>query len=157
EKEKGRDGVEREETFVYAQRTGTDYLFLVPVAVVKELKQLDLRDRSGLARYQARIGATLASLTPTGTPPGIYPVTSPLGTVQVGGVGGGKGEEVKMGGRARVEVGRFGLIRRVGDKKDGKDGDKRWSVDKGSSLEEFSLDSDKVAKFVEELATLKAA
>src|SRR5262249_50405015 len=37
EREKGRDGTEREETYVYAQRSGADFLFLVSQRIVKAL------------------------------------------------------------------------------------------------------------------------
>jgi hypothetical protein len=143
EKVKGSDK-EIERTYVYAKHSGSDLLFLVTPDVVKRLRDVDLRDRRGVDLTQGLIDATLKSLYTSPNYVGYYLGASPLATGAVQRFDKDKAKEIKLTVRTPYELRKYHFIK----------ADKTWQ-DK-SGVDEFTVDSDKVAKFVEEMSELKA-
>jgi len=143
-KEKEKD---KETTLVYATRSGTDLVFQVSPAVVKLLKDTDLRDRSWLSLLQPVLDAGLVGMA--ASPDGLAPLWlgSPLSTGRVmTGFDPAKVTDIKLAIRSRFE------LRSLSFQWNAKDKD--WQ-DK-SGLQEFTADPDKIKQFLDWLNELNA-
>jgi hypothetical protein len=138
---------DREKTGVYAKRSGTNMIFVLPIESLKYLKDTDFRDRASAMNVQAQLVAAQAGMS-AAEPVNALLFGSPYFTGQLYTLDADKIKEVKLTVRSRYELRSFAFQRDLKDK------DKTWS-DK-SGLQEFSLDQDKVNQFVKDYAKLHA-
>lgn len=143
-KEKEKD---KETTVVYATRSGTDLLFQVSPAVVKVLKDADLRDRSWLSMLQPILDASLVGMA--AAPEGLGPLWlgKPLTTGRViSSLDPTRVYEIKLAIRSRYELRSLAFRWNVKDK--------TW--EDRSGLLEFTADADKIKQFLEWISELNA-
>lgn len=173
----GRDKAPAEEAGVYAMHSGKDLLFLVAPDVVKTLREIDLRDRSSVLLPTPLLAAGWSGMV-AGDPYAALLGVSPLVTQRFPQFDSSQVKEVKLAVRTPLELRVFSFQRKPAEKKaedkktEEKKDDKQkqeakkdemkeepkaaaaqWSD--ASGLLEFHLDSEKVNRFLEELAVLE--
>jgi hypothetical protein len=136
---------EKDKPAVYAQRSDKDLLFLLPSDYVRMLREVDLRDRTGVITAQPVVSAALLGLQVD--PVNAFLASSPLATNQVLSFDAAKVRVLKLAIRTPDEL-RNLFFQRFAD-------GKGWGDQAG--LQEFNLDSQKVTQTLEQLATLKAS
>jgi hypothetical protein len=133
---------------VYAQRSDKDLLFLLPADLVRALREVNLHDRAAVVNAQPLMDATLLGLI-AASEPNLFLTAAPLFTNQVRAFDAAKVKEIKIALRSREE------LRVLDFKRDAAGKDKTWRDHSG--LQEFNLDSQRVDKFIDELANLKVS
>lgn len=144
----GKETKEDDKTYVYAQHSGSDLLFLVSPEVVRTLREADVRDRRGVGRFQAVIDAGLAGTLASPANAVSYLLTAaPLvtGTVQRFDVD--KVTEIKLAVRTPFEMRKVHFVR---------SGEKEASWQVKSGFEGLMPDAEKIKKFLDDMATLRA-
>ncbi len=139
---------DKDKPAVYAQRSDKDMLFLLPGDLAHALRDVNLHDRAGVINAQPLMDATLLGLEAASAYNHLLAV-APLFTNQLQEFDPAKVKELKIAVRSREE------LRVLAFQRDTKSKDKDWRDQSG--LQEFSLDSQKVNKFIEELANLKVS
>jgi hypothetical protein len=142
----GKTSPEKEGGGVYALRTGVDYLFEVPPAVVKSAREADLRDRTWLSQLQPVLDAALVGMLAAPENLGVLLTPMPLVTGQVLQFDASNVKEIKAAVRTSYE------LRNLTFQYNAKD--KTW--EDRSGLQDFHLDADKVKQLVSWLADLHA-
>ncbi len=136
---------EKDKPGVFARHSKSKKLFLVGTGEVKTAKELDLRDRNYMLDVQAqKIASLLAPVA--GSPVSAWMLFSPYLSGAIHSFDPDKVKEIKLAVRTQFELRTFHFEKNAKDK--------TWS-DK-SNLQEFQLDSEKVASFVKEIAKLQS-
>jgi Domain of unknown function (DUF4340) len=143
-KEKDKD---KEKPGVYARRSGTNMIFVLPNDTLKYLKDTDFRDRASTLTVQPRLVASQFGIS-AGNSISALLFASPYFTGQLQSLDPDKIKDVRLTVRTRFESRSFSFERA------GKEKDKTW-VDK-LNLPDFHVDQDKVNQFVKDFAKLHA-
>jgi hypothetical protein len=142
-KDNGKEGAERG---VYATHSGTDVVFLLAPLSLQLLQDGDYRDRGSMLALQPMIDAGLLGHVPADALH-LLGLASPLVSGRMHVLDPATVKNIKVSVRTLVELRQLEFLR--------KDKDKTW-VDQ-SKLAEFELDSEKVNKFLKEVAELHAS
>ena len=132
---------------VYALRSDKDMLFLLPIEMVRTLRETDLHDRAGVVHAEPFLDASVVGMV-AADGNNLLLGGSPLVTHLVQHVDAAHVKEIKLAIRTREE------LRSLAFQRDPESKDKNWRDLSG--LQEFHLDSQKVKEAVERFATLKA-
>ncbi len=140
----GKEVKEKDDKFVYAKHSDNTRLFLVSPDVSRQLRDIDVRDKSGLGLlHQALV---YLSLWPTGQGMEGFLAVGPLFPHRVQHFAADKVKEIKLDLRTPYERRKFHFQRLA---------DKTWK-DIPSGLDEFKVNSEAVTKLVDKLADVKA-
>ncbi|MBI3409775.1 MAG: DUF4340 domain-containing protein [Planctomycetes bacterium] len=135
---------EKDKPGYFAQHTGSDLLFLVGADLLKQLRDIDLRDRGGVVHGEAYLATGLIGLV-AAEPQAGWLLTSPIASGQIQSFDPAKVKEAKFAVRTPQELRLFAFTR------DAKE--KTWQDKTG--LQEFTLDGERVTSLLKELAELK--
>ncbi len=134
---------EKDKPGIFARHSKSKNLLLVGTGEVKAAKELDLRDRTYmLAAHAEKIASLMAAVA--GDPMSAWMLTSPYLSGTIHSFDADKVKEIKLAVRTQFELRGFHFEKNAKDK--------TWN-DK-SNLQEFQLDSEKVASFAKEIAKL---
>ena len=139
---------DKDKPAVYSQRSDKDLLFLLPADLAHGLREINLHDRAAVVNAQPLIDATLLGLA-AAHEQNLLLTAAPLFTNQLREFGRAKVKDVEIAIRSREE------LRVLEFQRDPNSKDKEWRDRTG--LQEFHLDSQKVDKFLGELANLKVS
>lgn len=126
---------------MFARRSDTDLLFLLPPDLVRGIREVDLRDRSAFLRTQPLLNVGLLAAV-AGSPPSTTLLASPLVAGPAQAFDPAAADKVQFLLRTPFELRSFVFARK----------DKTW-VDQ-SGLKEFRLDGDKVGHLLQTLSRL---
>ena len=128
-------------------------LLLVPAHLVRQIKEMDLRDRVTATQYQPELEALYRANTAF-NPFGVLMFASPHFTGQVHNLDVDKIKEVHLVIRTPAERRSLDFIRNPKDKEKDKDKPWTWTNVTAPKIEEFQLDSEKVNQLVKDFAKL---
>ena len=138
---------DKDKPAVYAQRSDKDLLFLLPGDLARGLREVNLHDRAGVINAQPAMDVALVGLGAP-VPKTSFWLVRPSSPIRCNISKRPRSRNYRLAIRTREE------LRVLAFQRDPKAKDKDWHDLSG--LQEFTVDSQKVNKFIEELATLKA-
>jgi hypothetical protein len=142
----GKEVKDDDKTYVYAYHSGNGMVFLTSPDIVKQLREADVRDKSGIANSQGQLDAALVAALASPNRVDAFLGVSPLFSQRLAIFDPAKVKDIKLVIRSRFELREFNFQ---------KTGDKTWK-DVSPGLKEFNVNSEGVTKFLDEVADRKA-